>query len=60
MKPYIIDKIVYNDGSEIQYEPEPIRRVIKESTSDTMITMLIDSVENGVAKLGAVEGYSIA
>jgi len=46
MKPYIIDRIVYNDGSEIKYEPEPIRRVIKESTSDTMIDMLIDSVEN--------------
>lgn len=60
MKPYIIDRITYNDGRVNQFKPEPLKRVIKESTSDTMIDMLVDSVENWVAWNGRVEWYTIA
>lgn len=60
MQPYLVDRVVYNDGKVNQYSPQAIRRVIKESTSDTIIQMLVDGVENGVAWNGAVEWYSIA
>jgi stage V sporulation protein D (sporulation-specific penicillin-binding protein) len=60
MKPYIVDSITYNDGKQVVYEPEPIRRVLKESTAETVIDMLVYSVDKWVAKNGAVEWYSVA
>jgi membrane peptidoglycan carboxypeptidase len=45
MKPYIVDSITYNDGKQVVYEPEPIRRVLKESTAETVIDMLVYSVD---------------
>ena len=50
VKPYIVDKIVYADGKEVLYEPQILRRVLKESTSKKVTQMLIDGVVNGVAK----------
>jgi len=46
MKPYIVDKITFADGKEIIFKPEAERRVLKESTSEIVIKMLIDGVEN--------------
>lgn len=60
MKPYIVDTITYNDGRQIVYEPEPLRRVLKESTAETVTDMLVYSVDHGVANNGAVEWYSVA
>jgi len=60
MKPYIVDKITFADGKEIIFKPEAERRVLKESTSEIVIKMLIDGVENWVAKAGAVPWYSVA
>ncbi len=45
MKPYIVDTITYNDGNKITYEPEPIRRVLKESTAKIVTDMLVSSVD---------------
>lgn len=60
MKPYIVEKIEYADGNTIQFKPQKIRRVIKDSTSKIVTNMLVDGVENGVAKYGAVEWYRVA
>ncbi len=60
MKPYLIDHIVKNNGEKIYYKPEKLRRVIKPSTSKTMIQMLVESIEKGVAKNGAVAWYKVA
>lgn len=60
MKPYIIDSITYNDWKVVQYQPEPIRRIWKKSTSETVIDMLVKSVDDWVANNAAVEWYSIA
>lgn len=46
MKPYIVDKMVFNDGQVVEYSPKALRRVIKKETSDIMIDMLVDGVEN--------------
>lgn len=60
MRPYLIEKIRLNDGREIVQEPEPLRRVIKESTSKTVAQMLADGAINGFARSGAVPGYKVA
>jgi penicillin-binding protein 1A len=55
MKPYIVDTVTYNDGKQLVYEPEPIRRVLKDSTAEIVTDMLVTSVDDGVAKNGGVE-----
>jgi len=42
MKPYLIEKIEYPDGRTTIYEPEAQRRVLKESSSEMVIDMLVD------------------
>ena len=60
MQPYIVEKIAYPNGKNIETVPTPIRRVIKEETSKTITAMLVDSVRYGFAKWGWVPGYNIA
>lgn len=55
--PQIIDSLELNDGRVIEYASEKTHRVIKESTSDIMVDMLVDSLTNGVAWNGYVPGY---
>lgn len=56
MKPKIIDKIVFPDWKVIQYKPEQVRRVIKESTSRIMIDAMYDGTHNW---LGLWEAWKI-
>ncbi len=60
MKPYIVDKIEFSDGRQIDYQPQPIRRVVKEDTAKKVAQMLVSGVESGVARDGAVYGYTVA
>ena len=60
LKPRIVDEIRFPDGKVIKYKKEEVRRVIKKSTSDTVIDMLVDSAANWVAKNWNVEWYSVA
>jgi membrane peptidoglycan carboxypeptidase len=52
MQPYIVEKINYPNGKNIETVPTPVRRVIKEETSKTITAMLVDSVKYGFAKSG--------
>jgi cell division protein FtsI/penicillin-binding protein 2 len=60
MQPYIVEKIWYPNGKNIETVPTPVRRVIKEETSKTITAMLVDSVKYWFAKSGGVPGYNIA
>jgi cell division protein FtsI/penicillin-binding protein 2 len=62
IKPKIIDKIVYPDGREVVYKPEELRRVIKESTSKTVVDMMYNWTHNGqwLTEGGHVEWYRFA
>ncbi len=60
MQPYIVEKISYPNGKNIETVPTPVRRVIKEETSKTITAMLVDSVKYGFAKSGWVPGYIMA
>ena len=60
MKPYIVSQLVDTNGTPVvQYGPEVVRRVIKESTSETVREILESVVANGSGKNGAAPGYRV-
>ncbi len=60
IRPSIIEEIRFPDWKIVKYKLEPVRRVIKESTSKTVTNMLADWCTNWVAKNWVVEWYNIA
>jgi len=60
LRPQIVDTIDFQNGKIIEFKKEVLRRVISKKTSDTMIDVLVDSVNRWVAKTWKVEWYSIA
>lgn len=58
-KPQIVKSIKYPDGRNVVNEWEPLRRVLKESTSDEMIKVLVHWVDERLAKAWRVPWYSI-
>ncbi|MBL4694859.1 penicillin-binding protein 2 [Candidatus Gracilibacteria bacterium] len=59
MQPYIVDEIRHDDETITKTETHEIRRVISQETSDQMVTMLVNSTENGVANRGQVENHLV-
>jgi cell division protein FtsI/penicillin-binding protein 2 len=59
MQPYIVEETRHDDKTITKTEPHEIRRVISEETSVIMSQMLVNSVENGVAAQGQVEGHLV-
>ena len=60
IRPRVIDSLEFPDGREIVYKPEKERRVIKEATAQTLTSMLVSSINDGVAKRWWVAWYSLA
>lgn len=60
IKPKIIEKIIYPNGTEIEYKTEEKRRILKEETSNIMKNLLKDWVERWLAEKWWVPGYSVA
>ncbi|MDA3802676.1 MAG: penicillin-binding protein 2 [Patescibacteria group bacterium] len=58
MKPYIVDKIVYEDREEIT-NPKEVRQVISKETAETMLAMLVNIVEKGHSTKAKVDGYYV-
>ncbi len=59
MKPQIIDRVMYSDGSEESSNPEEIGQVIKPETAKQVREMLLSVVKNGHGKRAAVPGYLV-
>lgn len=60
VKPKIIKSIEWSTWNMISYKKDIQRRVIKSETSKIVTEMLVDWVENWVARTGGVPGYTIA
>lgn len=60
MHPYAVSEIRHDDKSISTTDPYEIRRVISEDTSAKMTKMLINAVENGVAKEARVDDNFVA
>ena len=58
-QPYVVASRRDADG-EHRTAPVAVRRVISEETSATLVTMLTTTVDNGIANLAALKGYSVA
>jgi cell division protein FtsI/penicillin-binding protein 2 len=59
MKPILVEKTISADGDVENFEPERIHRIISEETYQTTKAMLLNSVENGVARGAEVRGHSV-
>jgi cell division protein FtsI/penicillin-binding protein 2 len=59
MQPTLVEGQLDREGEFIEQEPKIVRRVITESSSEIMKSILISSVKRGVAEPAAVEGYKI-
>lgn len=61
MKPYIVSRIVDKDQNVIKtFEPEKVRSVISEETSDRMKDLLKGAIERGTGKKAKLSGYTAA
>ncbi len=60
MQPYIVDAVIHTDGKVVETEPQVIRRVISEASSQIITAMLVYAAETGGAKKGAPDNYYIA
>ncbi|MBI5414250.1 penicillin-binding protein 2 [Candidatus Peregrinibacteria bacterium] len=58
-EPHIVSEIQHPDGSTQKTEPK-YKSVLKADTAATLTSMLVSSVENGVARKGGVPGYKVA
>lgn len=60
MKPYLVDKIIKENGFEIKTEPEVKAQVISASTARTLGAMLVSVVNKGHAQRAQIPGYFVA
>lgn len=60
VKPRIVDSIVYPNWRIVEYKNEILKRVIKKSTSDTLTSMLNESITKWAANWWNVEWYALA
>ena len=47
MKPYVVEKIVDQDGRKVEFSPQPTRRVISQKTAAVVVELLRSAVEGG-------------
>ncbi|HVZ11288.1 MAG TPA: penicillin-binding protein 2 [Candidatus Paceibacterota bacterium] len=59
MKPYVVDRVIYEGGREEVTQPEVVSIPISQKTSDKLKTMLVSVVNNGFDK-ARIKGYDIA
>jgi len=59
MKPIIVEEIRYSDKKVEKFLPEKIRRIISDKTYQTIKSMLLNSVDNGMARGARIFGYTI-
>ena len=58
--PHVIDGWTDPDGTVHVAEQPPAERVIREETADTMIELLTNAIDHGIATGAQVPGYTVA
>jgi cell division protein FtsI (penicillin-binding protein 3)/stage V sporulation protein D (sporulation-specific penicillin-binding protein) len=59
MRPYVVDKVVKEDGQELATKPEVVSIPISEKTAVKLQTMLVSVVDKGFDK-ARIPGYDVA
>lgn len=60
MKPYLVEKTIKPDGTEIENTPQEVRQVISPSAATALSAMMVKVIDNGHAAHAAVDGYYLA
>ena len=60
MRPFVVEKMIYPDGSEVVTEPRINERVFSSQTASELTSMLVSVVENGYGKPARIPGYDLA
>ncbi|TAH49562.1 MAG: penicillin-binding protein 2 [Chloroflexota bacterium] len=60
MRPYIVDRIIYPDGSVEVRQPRVIRRVLKTETAKEVVEILSHSIAKESTNKASLPGYKIA
>ncbi len=60
VQPYVVDKIVEPDGTEIKKETKRVREVLTKETAETLAEMMVSVVERGHGKRARVPGFWVA
>jgi cell division protein FtsI/penicillin-binding protein 2 len=60
MKPHVVDRIIYPDGTEERSEPTAVRQAITKRAAALVGGMLVRVVEDGHGKNAGVPGYWVA
>uniref|UniRef100_A0A831Z2K4 Penicillin-binding protein 2 n=1 Tax=candidate division WWE3 bacterium TaxID=2053526 RepID=A0A831Z2K4_UNCKA len=47
MKPQVVERLIDRNGRQVNFSPEPIRRVISPETSEVLVELLRTAVEGG-------------
>lgn len=58
--PHLVDGWTTPDGTFHPTELPAAERVMREETADTVLQLLTDAVDDGIAQAGSVPGYAIA
>ena len=59
-KPYLVEKITDGEGIVIRRNtPTVVRKVISDKVSETMRSILADTVDKGTGKRARIEGYAV-
>jgi len=59
MKPLLVEEVRSPDGTVRTFQPEKVRRVISDETYNKIKAMLLNAVNNGIARGARVWGYSV-
>lgn len=60
MRPYLVDRIVWPDGSEDVTNPEPVREVVSSKTATRLAAMMTRVVDDGGGYMAQIPGYRVA
>lgn len=60
MKPFIVSKIVKENGQVTENKPEIVGIPITDKTANKLKTMLVGVVDNGYDKKAKIDGYDVA
>lgn len=60
MKPYVVTKIITEDGRIIEINPQVLRRAISSAAAKVMNLLMVNAVENGEAKWTKLKDYKVA
>lgn len=59
MKPLLVEEIRFSEGDVQTFYPEKVRKVISDETYHTIKAMLLNAVNNGIARGARVWGYTV-